>query len=82
MCGPHLEQRRRRRFYQIREFQMASSADELESEDPDDELELDDPVAPAQSSQDADASSDPYTQLISFSDPPPSSSSFSSRTCV
>lgn len=38
---------------------MASSADELESEDPDDELELDDPVAPAQSSQDADASSDP-----------------------
>lgn len=31
---------------------MASSADELESEDPDDELELDDPV-PAQSSQKA-----------------------------
>lgn len=51
MCGPHLQQRRRR-FYQIREFQMASSADELESEDPDDELELDDPV-PAQSSQKA-----------------------------
>ncbi|KAM8703043.1 hypothetical protein ACLKA7_005390 [Drosophila subpalustris] len=41
MCGPHT---RRKRYYQIREFQMASSADELESEDPDDELELDDPV--------------------------------------
>ncbi|XP_070073868.1 leucine-rich repeat-containing protein 40 isoform X2 [Drosophila takahashii] len=40
MCGPYP---RRRRYYQIREFQMASSADELESEDPDDELELDDP---------------------------------------
>ncbi|XP_017035694.1 leucine-rich repeat-containing protein 40 isoform X7 [Drosophila kikkawai] len=37
MCGPYP---RRRRYYQIREFQMASSADELESEDPDDELEL------------------------------------------
>jgi len=32
---------------QIREFQMASSADELESEDPDDELELDDDPEPA-----------------------------------
>ncbi|XP_023163463.2 leucine-rich repeat-containing protein 40 isoform X7 [Drosophila hydei] len=41
MCGPHP---RRRRYYQIREFQMASSADELESEDPDDEIELDDPA--------------------------------------
>ncbi|XP_034487091.1 leucine-rich repeat-containing protein 40 isoform X5 [Drosophila innubila] len=41
MCGPHT---RRRRYYQIREFQMASSADELESEDPDDEIELDDPT--------------------------------------
>lgn len=48
---------------------MASSADELESEDPDDELELDDPVAPAQSSQDADASSDHYTNTNSFSHP-------------
>lgn len=37
---------------------MASSADELESEDPDDEIELDDPV-PVQSSQNAaEASSD------------------------
>ncbi|KQS39127.1 leucine-rich repeat-containing protein 40 isoform X2 [Drosophila erecta] len=43
MCGPYP---RRRRYYQIREFQMASSADELESEDPDDELELDDPEPP------------------------------------
>ncbi|KAL7726874.1 hypothetical protein ACLKA6_000891 [Drosophila palustris] len=41
MCGPHT---RRKRYYQIREFQMASSADELESEDPDDEIELDDPI--------------------------------------
>ncbi|XP_023036309.2 leucine-rich repeat-containing protein 40 isoform X2 [Drosophila willistoni] len=41
MCGPYP---RRRRYYQIREFQMASSADELESEDPDDELDLDDPA--------------------------------------
>ncbi|XP_017144025.1 leucine-rich repeat-containing protein 40 isoform X6 [Drosophila miranda] len=37
MCAPHP---RRRSYYQIREFQMASSGDELESEDPDDELEL------------------------------------------
>ncbi|KPU79889.1 uncharacterized protein Dana_GF18150, isoform E [Drosophila ananassae] len=37
MCGPYP---RRRRYYQIREFQMASSADELESEDAEDELEL------------------------------------------
>ncbi|XP_017047064.1 leucine-rich repeat-containing protein 40 isoform X5 [Drosophila ficusphila] len=44
MCGPYP---RRRRYYQIREFQMASSADELESEDPDDELELDDPEPPS-----------------------------------
>ncbi|XP_017084514.2 leucine-rich repeat-containing protein 40 isoform X3 [Drosophila eugracilis] len=43
MCGPYP---RRRRYYQIREFQMASSADELESEDPDDELELDEPEPP------------------------------------
>jgi len=43
MCGPYP---RRRRYYQIREFQMASSADELESEDPDDELELDDSEPP------------------------------------
>ncbi|XP_016960501.1 leucine-rich repeat-containing protein 40 isoform X5 [Drosophila biarmipes] len=43
MCGPYP---RRRRYYQIREFQMASSADELESEDPDDELELDDDPEP------------------------------------
>ncbi|XP_043656087.1 leucine-rich repeat-containing protein 40 isoform X7 [Drosophila teissieri] len=43
MCGPYP---RRRRYYQIREFQMASSADELESEDQDDELELDDPEPP------------------------------------
>lgn len=48
---------------------MASSADELESEDPDDELELDDPVAPAQSSQEADASSVPYSNTNSFSHP-------------
>ncbi|XP_068152897.1 leucine-rich repeat-containing protein 40 isoform X2 [Drosophila tropicalis] len=41
MCGPYP---RRRRYYQIREFQMASSADELESEDPDDELDLDEPA--------------------------------------
>ncbi|KRK03617.1 leucine-rich repeat-containing protein 40 isoform X4 [Drosophila yakuba] len=46
MCGPYP---RRRRYYQIREFQMASSADELESEDPDDELELDDPEPPTRS---------------------------------
>ncbi|XP_017848399.1 leucine-rich repeat-containing protein 40 isoform X5 [Drosophila busckii] len=46
MCGPYP---RSRRYYQIREFQMASSADELESEDPEDELELDEP--PVQSSQ-------------------------------
>ncbi|XP_016969731.2 leucine-rich repeat-containing protein 40 isoform X4 [Drosophila rhopaloa] len=44
MCGPYP---RRRRYYQIREFQMASSADELESEDPDDELELDDSEPPS-----------------------------------
>ncbi|XP_037729939.1 leucine-rich repeat-containing protein 40 isoform X5 [Drosophila subpulchrella] len=43
MCGPYP---RRRRYYQIREFQMASSTDELESEDPDDELELDDDPEP------------------------------------
>ncbi|XP_039494755.1 leucine-rich repeat-containing protein 40 isoform X6 [Drosophila santomea] len=46
MCGPYP---RRRRYYQIRVFQMASSADELESEDPDDELELDDPEPPTRS---------------------------------
>ncbi|KRF78313.1 uncharacterized protein Dvir_GJ14282, isoform B [Drosophila virilis] len=57
MCGPHPRRRRRQqqRYYQIREFQMASSPDELESDDPDDEieLELDDPAP--QTSKDAAA---------------------------
>ncbi|XP_030369993.1 leucine-rich repeat-containing protein 40 isoform X6 [Scaptodrosophila lebanonensis] len=39
MCGPYS----RRRYYHIREFHMASSASELESEDLDDEIELDAP---------------------------------------
>lgn len=62
MCGPYP---RRRRYYQIREFQMASSADELESEDPDDELELDDLEDEAQPKAEACSVANAAVQALS-----------------